>query len=71
MTAESIVLARTVVLLVVDALERSRVKTGRPAGCPARWTGAGSATIEVAGAFVLELGEGSEEVGMERGMCAE
>jgi len=63
------VLARTVVVLVFEAVDRSRVKVGRPGGRVK--AGSGSAMMEVAEAFVLELGDGSEDAGMERGICAE
>jgi hypothetical protein len=61
-------LARTVVLLVVDADEMSRIKAGR-SGCGAG-EGAVSSTLarEACEAWVLVLGEGLDEVGVEWGM---
>lgn len=61
-------LARTVTLLAVEALERSRMKAGRSgAGAAA---GAASLTVEseACEAWALVLGEGFEDAGVSRGM---
>jgi hypothetical protein len=66
-------LARTVALLAVDALERSRMKAGR-SGCGSGGGGGGgcaaSLTVEseACEACALVLGEGFEEGGVEWGM---
>ncbi len=64
-------LARTVALLAVDALERSRMKAGR-SGCGAEDCSASLTVVsEACEAWALVLGEGLDEVGVERGMGVE
>ena len=74
----STVFARTVALLAVDALEISRRKAGRsgcvarPEECATSWTvGSSVRPREAAEAFVLGVGEGLEEAGVERGIGEE
>lgn len=66
-------LARTVVLLAVEALDMSRRKTGRSAWgarCEVSGTVGSSVTeSEALEALVLLEGEGLAEVGVERGMA--
>ena len=60
-------MARTVALLAVDALERSRIKAGR-SGCGVDEGGASLTVVrEACEACALVLGEGLVEAGESRG----
>jgi hypothetical protein len=71
MGSTSTELARTVALLAVDALEMSRMNAGR-SGCNGEELETSSTGLrQGCEAFVLALGEGFDDAGVERGMVGD